>query len=340
MKKKILIVFLFIFVISAFTIFQKLVNRTVMNDENAYGNTAGNLLNGGAFCEKDNKIYFSNPNDDGSLYEMNNDCTGFLKLHSDKAAYINTAGPYIYYSRINNTREHAMGSIFIFDNTGIYRIRKKGGSHMKQLYKDPVGMVNLSGNYLYYQHYQDKKGLELYRVKIDGKDNAKISGEGIVPASISDGAMYYAGVNDDHNINTLDLSSGASSVLAKANAVNCIKAGNAVYYISQEDNYGIVKCNLDGSKKQLIVKEQCFTFNLSESGKYLYYQVDGGDHNGFCRMNLQTRKSTVLKKGDYSQIYVTSNYVFFTEFKTGKIYMVPAGEQNTVTPFNPPVKKK
>ncbi len=46
-----------------------------MNNDNAVGNTSGNLLNGGLFCEYDGKIYFANPNDYNRLYVMNSDCT-------------------------------------------------------------------------------------------------------------------------------------------------------------------------------------------------------------------------------------------------------------------------
>ena len=46
-------------------------NKTTLNNENAVGNTSGNLINGGLFCEYDNKIYFANPNDYNKLYVIN-----------------------------------------------------------------------------------------------------------------------------------------------------------------------------------------------------------------------------------------------------------------------------
>jgi len=53
----------------------RLLNRISYNDENTLGNTSSNLLNGGLFCEIDDKIYFANPYDDGHLYVMNSDCS-------------------------------------------------------------------------------------------------------------------------------------------------------------------------------------------------------------------------------------------------------------------------
>ena len=40
------------------------------NPLNTIGNTAGNLYNGGYFCEKDGLVYFSNAYDNHSLYSM------------------------------------------------------------------------------------------------------------------------------------------------------------------------------------------------------------------------------------------------------------------------------
>ena len=45
-----------------------LTPETKMNQGFVNGNTAGNLYNGGLFCEYNGVIYFSNPNDNGRLY--------------------------------------------------------------------------------------------------------------------------------------------------------------------------------------------------------------------------------------------------------------------------------
>ena len=76
-----------LFIITAITIFGILYyssGRTYLNDEELVGNTAGNIYNGGLFCERDGRIYFSNDNDDGSLYVMNSNSTNFKKLHTDR----------------------------------------------------------------------------------------------------------------------------------------------------------------------------------------------------------------------------------------------------------------
>ena len=83
------------------------INRFVYNDPNLAGNTAGNINNGGLFCEYNGYIYFSNPYDDGALYRMNSDCTNARKLSDDHVAYINVDGNHIYYVRNNSGPDRA-----------------------------------------------------------------------------------------------------------------------------------------------------------------------------------------------------------------------------------------
>lgn len=93
--KKVIAIILIILAISGIGIgvfFNYQHSRTTMNNDNAVGNTSGNLLNGGLFCEYDGKIYFANPNDYNRLYVMNSDCTDIKKLNEDSVAYINVCG--------------------------------------------------------------------------------------------------------------------------------------------------------------------------------------------------------------------------------------------------------
>jgi len=54
--------------------------------------------------------------------------------------------------------------------TGLFRITKNG-TDLSRLYEDPTQVACLYGNHVYYQHYDHKKGLELYSAKIDGSKN-------------------------------------------------------------------------------------------------------------------------------------------------------------------------
>ena len=57
--------------------------KTQMNKGYVNGNTAGNLYNGGLFCESDGTIFFSNPSDGGKLYSMDSNGQNLKKLSND-----------------------------------------------------------------------------------------------------------------------------------------------------------------------------------------------------------------------------------------------------------------
>ena len=76
--------------------------------------------------------------------------------------------------------------------TGLFRLTTDG-KNMGKLYDDPTQSVCLYGNYLYYQHYDEKKGLQLNAAKMDGSSDELLLDEGVSPYSISQGVMYYTG---------------------------------------------------------------------------------------------------------------------------------------------------
>ena len=84
-KKNVIIVgliFLLTIGIAIVTLFSKDVK--LYDDETTKGNTSCNLLNGGLFCEEEDKIYFANPYDQTMLYSMDKDLTNVLSLHHQK----------------------------------------------------------------------------------------------------------------------------------------------------------------------------------------------------------------------------------------------------------------
>ena len=96
-KKNLLIIggiFLALIVVVILLSFKSSVKKL---PEDTIGNTAGNLNNGGLFCEYDGKVYFSNAYDSGTLYVMNPDETGVKKMNESGVSYINASESYLVY---------------------------------------------------------------------------------------------------------------------------------------------------------------------------------------------------------------------------------------------------
>lgn len=333
--KKSLIILSIITVIVLIIIFSYTHNRTFHNDEELVGNTSGNIYNGGLFCEKDGRIYFSNDNDDGSLYVMNSNTTDIKKLHNDKVAYLNADENYVYYLRTNNTRENNTGNILMFNNTGIYRINQNG-KKLKLISSNPGSYVTLKGNHLYYQNYDVNEGLFLYRNQTDGALPRLLLKEAVIPSVLMNNRMYYIGVNHDHNINYFDLSSFTSGLHIMGDFAYPIFLGEYIYYMDPSNNYTINRMNLDGTSQQVLVNERCSTYNITNSSKYLYYQIDDLDNSKMCRLDLTTMESQVLLDGHFKQIHVTESYVFFKDFDNQNTYVISADGGSELGTFNPP----
>ncbi len=309
--------------------------RTVYNDENAFGNTAGNLFNGGLFRAYGDKIYFSNINDDGALYSMDTDGRKFNKLSSDRAGYINATGNYIYYSRMLKEKENGGSNVFAFRKTGIFRINSNG-SNIKSLYDDPSGLVNVYGNTVYYQHYNSKDGLKFYKVSIDGTGEEKISDKAIVPMTIADNILYYTGTDSDHYIYAMDLATGRISTLYEGNCYAPIVNNDSIYFMSVSDNYTIYRMDLSGGTPVQIFNERCSTYNITENGNYLYYQVDNNKNNRIGKLNLKTGETDTIMKGNYKNINIAGKYLYFMDFEEKEAYSVPIGPVDIASSFNPP----
>ena len=101
-KPKIIFPIVMVIAVAALIVYANFTSRTVYNDDMVTGNTPGNLMNGGYFCESGNTIYFSNFNDYEKLYSMNLDCQNFKRLGKTTVSQINCAGKYIFYAGNNN----------------------------------------------------------------------------------------------------------------------------------------------------------------------------------------------------------------------------------------------
>ena len=126
-------------------------NDIVMNDGYVNGNTAGNLYNGGLFCENNGIIYFSNPSDGGKLYSMDSNGENLKKLADDIPTYINADENYVYYIR-NNPRGSLDFNYVAFYQNALVRI-DHDGDNILILDQEPCMYASLIGNYIYYLHY-------------------------------------------------------------------------------------------------------------------------------------------------------------------------------------------
>lgn len=332
MKSKIIpIIFvLVILILFGVTYYSK---QTVYNDDNVLGNTSGNLLNGGLFCEYDGKIYFNNPADEGRLYVMNDDLTHLKRLSNDTATDINVAGKYIIYGRHNEKQQQSNDNIFSQSNTGMYRIQKNG-KNMKTLFDAVADTINLAGNTVYYQK-NTPSGFSVNQINIDKSNEDILIDEPIFPYAIENGYLYYSSVKKNHYINRLNLQSKEKEVIKEGNFAFVTIAAGQLFFLDLENNHALCRMDLQDNKVTTLLTEPVSTYNVTANGTYLYYELDNGAENGIYRMNLNDKRIVCLKLGNFNNINLTNEYAFFQELDSDTTYIASHSSNEQAKEFQP-----
>ena len=295
------------------------------NDDTAVGNTPGNLNNGGLFCEYNSKIYFANPYDSDRLYVMNSDCTDARKLNDDCVAYINVYNNYIYYVK-NNFSEETIGAVFRGQLFGLYRC-ELDGTNCKALYDKLTGVVSLCGNYIYYQHNDNKNPLSLYKVRIDGKNNKQVSATPYNPACVNNKKIYFSDDTNKNRIYSLNTDNDSVSPYYDANSYMVDMQGIYLYYIDLDKNYSLMRFNTSNKTVELLYTPNVGkVVSINVYGNKLFFQMesDGGETTGLYRMNIVGTQVEYVAHGNLTKVSCTSKYTFFRYYEEPNVlYRVP-----------------
>lgn len=307
-----------VLVISAIIV--KIVNKIPDNDPSYVGGAAGNLNNGGYFCEKDGKVYFANAYDHGYLYSMNPDQTELKRLYNSDCSNICVGGNYLYFCM--ETPKGGTGLGFVIKTAGIYRSKLNGGK-VECLSSDDSLIMNLVGNNIYYQAGTGT-GVGLKKVDIRGEEDPVVIEDSFVlnPACAVDGIIYYGGTQKDHYLYAYMPNSDSSSAIWDGDVWNPVYEGGYFYYMDISDDYKICRYSPSAQTVEILCHDRADNFNVSYG--YIYYSVSVGDMPGLYRMHIDGSGRELVYSGYVCDINMTSTYTYFREFNTDyPVYCVP-----------------
>lgn len=306
--------------LTGLTILNTRLNKIADNDISVTGNTAGNLNQHGLFCESDGMVYFSNAYDNGSLYSMTIGEADVQKLANGTAASINAAGDYLYYFMDTSSNGGEFG--YVLRTYGVYRARKDG-TDPTCLDRNAAVTMQLIGNYIYYQRYNSADFTQFYKIKTDKTDNVMVADAIINPGAVSNGIIYYNGQDTDHYLYALDTRTDTSSLVWEGDLWYPVYRDGYIYYMDVADNYKICRYSLSDGTAETLTQDRADSFNLSSS--YIYYQKNDATAPALMRMRLDGSDPEVVADGNYSDINITSQYVYFHEFNNEvPVYHTPA----------------
>ncbi len=287
------------------------VRKTHMlnNDAGVVGNTAGNLYGSGLFCEHDGKVYFANPSHSGALYVMNPDESEVKKISGSAVKYINVDDNRIYYSLSGASSGSGLG--YIRKATGLYSCNHKGGSGISYT-QDAIGAVVLAGNRIFYQHYIKTRGTFLDSIRIDKSDEREYLPSMVNPSCVYNGSIYYAGAPTagDMYLHKLDIATGDDTVVYSHQMYQPIYQDGVIYYIDLETDYELHRYDLLSGEDITLTDEKVEMFNVGSG--MIYYQTDSSSADAALkRMTTDGFDTETVMTGIYSDINITSNFVYF-----------------------------
>lgn len=330
-KTKNLVIVCSIFLVLIIVVVLFSIGSTVKKiPEDTIGNTAGNLNNGGLFCEYNGKVYFSNANDNGTLYVMNPDETEVTKLNDSIASYINASESYLVYYQSGVDTADGLSSMV--QNLGIYR-SDLNGKNLDCIDDCVCTALVLTGNQVYYQHYDNKEYTRLYKSDLAGKKRTEVDDAIINPHCVSNGTIYFNGTNGDHYLYGLNTSTDSIATLWTGNVWNPVIVGSYVYYMDLSNHYGLSRYSLTNGEVEILTNDRVDYFNVSDN--MIYYQTASSNSPALKRMKTDGSDNEIVREGTYENINITSRYVYFNEFGSDTpVYHTPVNG-GSVTTFTP-----
>ncbi|MCR5502442.1 MAG: DUF5050 domain-containing protein [Lachnospiraceae bacterium] len=290
-------------------IFRILGERIPDNDPSVIGNTAGNLNNGGYFAESGDRVYFSNPFDKGSIYSMNPDETDFKKVTSSSSKNILVGGDYLYYYM--DTSGGGTGLGYVVKTFGVYRC-DKDGRNAKCLDREAAVIMQLVGNYVYYQRYNNKDFTKTYKVKTDKSEQILVSDSIINPAAAANGTIYFNGTEKDHYLYAMDTRNDTAYTIYKGNVWYPQYQDGYIYYMDVGSDYRICRFNPGTNETVVLTNDRVDSFNVGRFN--IYYQKNDANAPCLMRMNLDGSNPEVVAYGNFNSINLTSQYAYFRQF--------------------------
>lgn len=263
------------------------------------------------FCEYEGKVYFSNTYDGGALYVMNPDCTEMERLIPSNVSYINAGGDYLFYYMQSIKGGTGLG--FIRTTSGIYRATLKGKS-VACLDADMATMMVLSGDTVYFQHYDNTDFSTFNKVPAGGSDEEIVLSEDIIEtACVANGNLYYGGISNDHLLYAWNCETDTPRVIWDGGNVSYPTIiGNDVYYMDIDNDYRLFKYNMVSEEIVPLTQERIDFYNIY--GNVIFYQTNATPTPALMRMNIDGSGAEVIQEGVYHRINTTSTYTYFQAF--------------------------
>ena len=175
----------------------------------------------------------------------------------------------------------------------------------------------------------------MYSVKIDGEEKQELSKIPIDPRCVVGEKLYFSGVENDHNLHSMNIHTKDITYVSAFNLWMPIIDKSNMYFIDLDNGHRVCKSAVGSTDKQIVTSYPAQFYNID--GIYLYYQSMKGNPDGLYKVDMATGAEELLAEGQFNNINITSKYVYFADYFSGKTYHCPI-YGNAVSIFDPPIQ--
>jgi hypothetical protein len=248
--------------------------------------------------------------------------------------YINADSHYIYYVR-NNEHGSASFGFFTFNNNSLCRM-DRNGKNVTVLDPDPCIYATLIGNYVYYLHYDTETATTLYKVGIDGEDRQNVYSPYLFTCSALGQYFYSSGTQSDGALYQYDTVTDQMTMVYDCICYKpIVTSDNNAYYLDVDHNNTLVHTNIQSGNPVTLTTDSIDLYNVY--GSYIYYQRYSETEPALCMVKNDGSDYQVLSYGNYSNINVTSYYIYFTDYQTQQMYYTSTSNPGELQEFHPGV---
>lgn len=142
------------------------------------------------------------------------------------------------------------------------------------------------------------------------------------------------GAGIDNHLYVWNTADDSSYMLWDGNVWNPVVNGDYVYYMDLDQNYRLSRYSLSDGSVTVLTTDRVDLFNIYDS--VIYYQSNSSSSPALKRMNLDGSNTELVASGIYTDINITSQYVYFTGFgeSDGPVYKTSTFGPVNVTTFD------
>jgi predicted small secreted protein len=259
--------------------------------EPVYGNTAGNIVNGGFAALYEGWIYYAKS--DG-LYKVRTNGTGTKKIYSGYPSDINVIGGWVYFGdgnplykmRTDGTGLKELSNAFPSEITvaGSWIYFADDTEHPSRIRTDGTGEKILNTNeicfdmsvacgWIYYSKFEDYGNNKLYKMRTDGTGRKKVTSDSVYDMNVVGDWIYYIKdfSREDERGGCIYKIRTDGTGRAKISSDFCHSlnvAGGWIYYIG---NGYLSKMHMDGTGKKKLTADNSYDINIV--GDWIYYKI-------------------------------------------------------------------